>query len=113
MGHNARQSRDSDARLLLLDERDNVLVAKARVRAGETIAVSGFAIAIPDDLLLGHKLARRDIALGEKVIKYGAAIGSATAAIRAGEHAHVHNIKSDYTPTYSLEGEQLRYEGDP
>ena len=52
---------------------------------------------------LGHKLARRDIAAGEKIVKYDAPIGSATAAIRAGEHAHVHNIKSDYTPTYHLE----------
>lgn len=113
MAHDTRQSSDNDARLLLLDERDNVLVAKARVRAGETIAVSGFAVTIPDDLPLGHKLARRDIALGEKVIKYGAPIGSATATILAGEHAHVHNIKSDYTPTYSLEGEESRYGGNP
>jgi altronate dehydratase len=113
MAHDTRQSSDNDARLLLLDERDNVLVAKARVRAGETIAVSGFAVTIPEDLPLGHKLARRDIAVGEKVIKYGAPIGSATAAIGKGEHAHVHNIKSDYTPTYSLEGEESRYEAKP
>ena len=36
-------------------------------------------------------------------MKYGAPIGSATAAIAAGEHVHVHNMKSDYTPTYQLD----------
>ena len=113
MAYDAHKRRDTDARLLLLDERDNVLVATARVRAGETIVVSGFAVAVPVDLPLGHKLARYDIDLGAKVIKYGAPIGSATAAIRTGEHAHVHNIKSDYTPTYSLEGEEKRYGSNP
>jgi altronate dehydratase small subunit len=113
MAHDTGQSSDTDARLLLLDERDNVLVARARVRAGETIVVSGFAVAVPVDLPPGHKLARRDIDLGAKVIKYGAPIGSATTAIRTGEHAHVHNIKSDYTPTYSLEGEETRYGSKP
>jgi hypothetical protein len=93
----------NDPRLLLLDPHDNVLVATARLRAGETIGHSGWSVVLPADIPLGHKLARRDIASGEKIVKYGAPIGSATAAIRAGEHAHVHNIRSDYTPTYHLE----------
>ena len=93
----------TDARLLLLDGRDNVLVARARIRAGETIAVAGVSVTPPADLPLGHKLARRPIAAGEKVVKYGAPIGSATAAIATGAHVHVHNLQSDYTPTYHLE----------
>jgi len=93
----------NDPRLLLLDPRDNVLVAAARLRAGEAICYGGWSVLLPADIPLGHKLARRDIAMGEKIVKYDAPIGSATAAIRAGEHAHVHNIKSDYTPTYHLE----------
>jgi hypothetical protein len=36
------------------------------------------------------------------VLKYGVSIGSATADISLGEHVHLHNIKSDYTPTYAL-----------
>lgn len=31
------------------------------------------------------------------------AIESATRAIEAGEHVHLHNMKSDYLPTYALE----------
>jgi altronate dehydratase small subunit len=109
----ADPARDTDPRLLLLDERDNVLVVTARIRAGETITVSGRSLTAAADLPLGHKLARRDIAAGEKVVKYGAPIGSATSAIRAGEHAHVHNIKSDYTPTYHLEDVKTQYGSAP
>lgn len=104
------QRTPTDPRLLLLDARDNVFVVRARLLGGETIAVSGVEVTLPADVPLGHKLARRDIPAGEKVLKYGAPIGSATTAIRAGEHAHVHNIGSDYTPTYSLTGEGERYE---
>ena len=42
----------------------------------------------------GHKLALRDIAAGEQVIKYGHAIGRAKEDIRAGEWVHTHNLRS-------------------
>jgi (2R)-sulfolactate sulfo-lyase subunit alpha len=44
---------------------------------------------------LGHKIALRDIDAGEQVVEYGAVIGRATTAIRAGEHVHVHNVKGE------------------
>lgn len=42
-----------------------------------------------------HKLALRDIGLGEKVLKYGEAIGRASQAIGVGRHVHVHNLDSE------------------
>jgi hypothetical protein len=39
------------------------------------------------------------------VIKYGVSIGSATRDIELGELVHLHNMKSDYLPTYTLEKE--------
>jgi hypothetical protein len=102
-------SGNSDRRLLLLDADDNVLVTTARIRAGEAFLVEGAGIVAPADLPLGHKVARRPIAAGEKVLKYGAPIGSATADIAAGAHVHVHNVKSDYTPTYHLEEARAEY----
>ena len=54
----------------------------------------------------GHKYARRDIAEGENVIKYGMPIGHATRAIAAGEHVHVHNLKTNL-------GEVLEYRYEP
>jgi len=100
--HRARHQM-TDERLLLLDPRDNVIVVRARIRTGEEFAVEGPPIVALNDLPLGHKVARRSLAAGEKVVKYGAPIGSATEAIAAGDHVHVHNLKSDYTPTYHLE----------
>ena len=50
----------------------------------------------------GHKLARRAIAEAETITKYGAPIGVATLPIKPGEHVHIHNIRSNYTTSYSL-----------
>ena len=57
----------------------------------------------------GHKLAVRDIAEGEPVIKYGYPIGVASRAIKKGEWVHSHNLRSglsglleyEYKPSFS------------
>jgi altronate dehydratase small subunit len=100
---------NSDRRLLLLDEADNVLVATSRIRGGETLFIEGAHVSMRADLPIGHKLARRAIVAGEKIIKYGAAIGSAISDIAVGAHVHVHNVRSDYTPTYHLEDAPAQY----
>ncbi|MDQ2136965.1 UxaA family hydrolase [Alcaligenaceae bacterium A4P071] len=46
------------------------------------------------DIPIGHKVATRDMAQGDTVFKYGVDIGKVVAPIRAGQHAHVHNIKT-------------------
>ncbi len=46
------------------------------------------------DIPIGHKVALKDMQLGDTVIKYGVDIGKVVAPIRKGEHAHVHNIKT-------------------
>lgn len=43
----------------------------------------------------GHKYATRDIKAGENIIKYGNPIGHAIVDIKAGEHVHNHNIKTN------------------
>jgi len=94
-----------DRRLILLAPEDNVLVAAAAVKAGEIVEIDGAAVAVAEDLKLGHKLSRHALALGDKVLKYGAPIGSMTAAARPGEHVHLHNMKSNYIPTYVHENQ--------
>ena len=47
-----------------------------------------------NDIPIGHKLALKDYAPGDTVIKYSVDIGRTVAAIKPGEHAHVHNIKT-------------------
>jgi (2R)-sulfolactate sulfo-lyase subunit alpha len=46
------------------------------------------------DIPIGHKVALKDMAPGDTVIKYGIDMGKVVAPIRTGEHAHVHNIKT-------------------
>ncbi|MEO8352364.1 MAG: UxaA family hydrolase [Chthoniobacteraceae bacterium] len=89
-----------DPRLLALDPEDNVLTATTPLAAGEDVLISDESVCLPAAIPLGHKVAARDIATGEKVIKYGAPIGSATDEIPRGTHVHTHNVKSDYLPTY-------------
>lgn len=91
-----------DPRLLLLSPHDNVLVVKGKINAGEELLVDGKLLIITTTVSLGHKVARNPINSGDKIMKYGFPIGSATQAIASGAHVHVHNIKSDYTPTHSL-----------
>ena len=46
------------------------------------------------DIPIGHKVALKDMATGDTVLKYGIDMGKVVAPIKAGEHAHVHNIKT-------------------
>ena len=46
------------------------------------------------EIPIGHKIALKDMATGDTVLKYGVDIGKVVAPIKAGEHAHVHNIKT-------------------
>ena len=46
------------------------------------------------DIPLGHKVALKDMKVGDTVIKYGVDVGKVVAPIKVGQHAHVHNIKT-------------------
>ena len=46
------------------------------------------------DIPLGHKVALKDMGVGDTVLKYGIDIGKVVQPIRRGAHAHVHNIKT-------------------
>jgi hypothetical protein len=81
---------------------DNCLIARHDLKAGDTAFVDGVPVALPGDVRLGHKVARRLVRAGEKVLRYGANIGTATADIPAGAHIHTHNLASDYLPTHTI-----------
>ncbi len=94
----------TDPRLLLLAPDDTVFVLRDQIAAGELILVEGVKVRVQVALGLGHKVARRAVGLEEKVIKYGAPIGSASHPISVGDHVHVHNLQSDYTATHERGG---------
>ena len=49
---------------------------------------------VVNDIPIGHKIAIRDLQPDDTVIKYGTDIGRTIAAIKVGEHLHVHNVKT-------------------
>ncbi len=86
---------------VLHDPQDSVAVVVTEgVKAGQKLTAlildedRTIEVSCQTDIPLGHKVAMRDMAVGETVIKYGVDIGKVVAAIKAGEHAHVHNIKT-------------------
>lgn len=86
---------------LVHEDGDSVgVVVVEGIRAGRTL--TGWVMAqdrtismkVLSDIPIGHKVALKDFAAGDTVIKYGVDIGRVVAPIKAGEHLHVHNVKT-------------------
>jgi D-threo-aldose 1-dehydrogenase len=88
-------------KLILLHEDDNVLISIAPIAAAEPVEADGAELCARVGVDVGHKIARRTIRPGDKIVRYGAPIGSATQPIEPGEWVHSHNMKSDYIPSTS------------
>jgi (2R)-sulfolactate sulfo-lyase subunit alpha len=87
--------------LLIHDHRDNVgVVVVEGLQAGtELLCVvthdnSELRAIANHDVPIGHKVALRDLAVGDTVVKYGQDIGRVVAPIRKGDHVHTHNLKT-------------------
>ena len=93
----------SEPHLIQLAEGDNVLILASSIAAGTVLTVNGQEVVLQNDLSLGHKIAGRDIQAGEIILKYAFPIGVATMDIPAGAHVHMHNVASNYTPSYVVE----------
>ncbi|MDY3984039.1 UxaA family hydrolase [Dysosmobacter sp.] len=82
---------------MIIDAKDNVAVAIEPIAKGDTVTyVCGgkdVSLIALEDITIYHKLATRDIAKGEPVVKYGEHIGIASCDIKTGEHVHVHNVE--------------------
>ncbi len=85
---------------LVHSKEDNVGVATVDIRAGETVRGQTLdrrvevAVKVLDDIPLGHKLALRDLKKGDTATKYGHDIGEITHSVKAGQHVHIHNLKT-------------------
>jgi len=88
-------------RALVLSAKDNVATVLSGAAAGAALAYEGGTVTCACDVPPGHKVALVPIPRGGKIIKFGVPMGSATRDIAAGEHVHVQNVASDYTPTWS------------
>jgi (2R)-sulfolactate sulfo-lyase subunit alpha len=87
--------------LLVHDRRDNVGVVVVEDLAAGTdmLAVitednSDFRLRAGEAVPIGHKVALKDLAVGDTVIKYGEDIGKIVAPVAKGGHVHTHNLKT-------------------
>lgn len=87
--------------LLVHDHEDNVgVVVVEDLKAGtEMLCVvthdnSDFKLTAKADIPIGHKVALKDLAEGDTVIKYGEDIGRMIGSAEMGGHVHTHNCKT-------------------
>lgn len=89
-----------DYRVFQIDEKDNVATALTEIPKGVTAEIIGeteaHEIYAVDAILVGHKIALRDIPKDEPIVKYGVVIGSASADISRGTWVHLHVMHSNY-----------------
>ena len=78
----------ADQALIYLNSADSVAVAARDLVAGEQLG----DVVARDEIPKGHKIAIKDIAVGEVVRKYAQSIGFASQTIGVGEHIHNHNL---------------------
>jgi len=88
---------------ILLHPDDNILVVTASLAPGDIVTVDGETVRVVQPIAVGHKIARRRLSPGDKVVKYGAPIGSMTETAERGAHVHLHNMKSDYIASHTRE----------
>ena len=85
---------------LIHEDKDTVGVAVVDIKAGKQVngrSLHGKAkpkLKALMDIPLGHKIALQNFEPGDTVIKYGEDIGKVVAAIKKGQHVHVHNVKT-------------------
>ena len=83
--------------MIILDDGDNVGVALRDIAANEQARSAGdFQLPAIERITQGHKIALRNIAEGENIVRFGVSVGLATTTIPQGRLVHVHNVKSQY-----------------
>lgn len=85
-----------------IHEKDNVVVALCEIQPGTVLQ----GVAALEVIPAGHKMALKDIAGGDAVVKYGFPIGRAKEDIKAGAWIHTHNVETAL-------GEILEYSYEP
>lgn len=82
-------------KLIQIAPEDNTAVAAVAIPENERVLLGEKEITAIEDVPFGHKIALKNIAQGENIIKYGHPIGHATTNIQVGEHVHTHNMKTN------------------
>jgi altronate hydrolase len=88
---------DATKQVLLLNEKDNVAVARLPITAGAEVIADGHKVAARENITPGHKIALKPIPQNANITKYGESIGKATKDIAPGEWVHTHNVAPDFS----------------
>ena len=87
--------------LIIHDEKDNVgVVVIEATKKGQNcnawIMENDKTVDVhsTNDIPLGHKIALKDLNVGDTIYKYGHDIGKVVKEIKKGEHVHVQNVKT-------------------
>jgi hypothetical protein len=101
------QTEGKSRKLLRIHRDDNVLIVVEPIRPGDRDVIDGHEVVFTQNIVIGHKVAACNIKAKEKVYKCGVPIGSAKETIPVGSHIHLHNLKSDYIATYTLDKDHV------
>ena len=87
----------ANANIVILAGTDNVGVALRDIETGDDACdILGQRVTAREDIPAGHKIALREIAAREAVVRFGMAVGEAVTPIETGQLVHVHNVRSRY-----------------
>jgi altronate hydrolase len=81
--------------VLQLDARDNVLIALADLKQGETVSFNGSQYLLLSRVPAKHKFAIHDLPPGSNVVMYGVLVGKTTQTVRRGEALTLSNIRHE------------------
>jgi altronate hydrolase len=81
---------------VLLHPDDNICVAARNLDSGTEISAGPHTVRLVESVRLGHKIALRPIAAGERVLKFGQTIGFATRDVEPGQWVHTHNLSAGH-----------------
>ena len=96
-----------ETKLIRIASIDNVAVAVQSLIKGDIVNIDEDAFTLLSDIPEGHKVALRNIAKDEPIIKSGYPIGRAKEEIKKGQIAHIFNIES-----FSYESLEYSYNED-
>ncbi len=83
---------------LVIDPKDNVLVALRNIPKGSTIKINGSAIELTEDIPSKHKMFMCDLNTGDEIYMYGLLVGKATQDVKQGSLMTTSNVKHAAVP---------------
>lgn len=89
-------------KVLQLDPRDNVLIALADLKRGESVEFSGKTHTLVTDVRAKHKFTTEDLVIGSNVTMYGVLVGKAFEPVQKGEVLTLGNIRHEASEYHEI-----------